>query len=226
MKEVLSKAGFVLDQSGETYEVNVPQGVQLQSEQPKPRVDYIKEIKQLAAEYKLADSQLAIAQVKQKRSVLRAKVKADGNVGALKTLLQWEKSRKLIKVGDADDYLLNELEMNDIPENRKCTCIRKLPGPGIPAVVGRKYKYTTRFDQSYKNKATKETGNVFYTFYMERTIERRAQISRQLAEKMAMGFMPKEDDFAKERVVIEKRELIESEFDKYFEVEDKLDIDL
>ena len=179
-------------------------------------------IQEVAKEYKGARTQIEIKRAKQAVLVLRREIKESEDINSLVTLLKWERSRKLISV--QDDYLLNQMEMDNLPDDRVCICKTKLPGSGIRAVVGTEYKYFQHYDENYINKATKVPGNNFFTFYVPKVISGDEQIDEALASKIKRGFHPEAKDYKEDRILINKYTLIESEFEKYFDIEDETEI--
>lgn len=163
------------------------------------------ELEEVKKEYKAAQTEIDIKKADQKRFVLKEKLKADRN--RFKRFLEWERSRNLISV--KDDYLLNELQAEDI--SNLCTCYRS-PSAGSFAEVGKEYKYSSYYDES-RNKE-------MYVVYVERFIAPEDQITPQLAWKMSQGFMPQESDYLPGKTQYRRTVLVESEFFKYFKVDE------
>lgn len=164
------------------------------------------DFKTLVYEYKVAESAIDIKKADQKRSVLR--VKLNDHPEKLIDFLKWERSRKIISVGD--NYLLNELEKEKL--DKRCTCIREIPSGGTHEQVGEEYPYLNYYDESRQMD--------MFTIYIDRTIAPEAQIDKKLAWKMSKGFMPQESDYAPEKVVWHRMTLNENEFNKYFKVDE------
>lgn len=178
--------------------------------------NFEKEIKEIQLEHKAASSQVELKVVEAKLIILRNKIKESQNEKDLKTLLTWERSRKIINVSDS--YLLNKLEMEAIPDHQVCICKRRLPSAGIRADVSGRYKYFTYFDEHYENKITKATGVNLYTFFIPVVIKGEEQLTSTLAAKLARNFMIHDSEYPPEKIVIHRHTLVESEFLNYFDI--------
>ena len=129
-----------------------------------------------------------------------------GNMEAsliLKTVLQWERSRKIINL--SDEYHLNEIEMGECTE--ECEQFSVIPAPFGTQIAGR-YPYRQYFDEG------KQT-NV-YVIFVPRVIAPEEQISKALDWKIKQGYMPAQEDYAPEKTVVHRRPLRQSEFNQYF----------
>lgn len=228
LKELATKEGieFSPNHSKKKMEELLSQnGVSFPKEEPVSSTTFlIQNIKNLALRHKKASTPVELKDVERDMKILRIKINEAQDNFALLEFLKWQRSRRLI--GLADDYLLNEMSMNQISDEQICKCIRKLPTTAIHAKVSNEYKYETYYDDSYVNKATKDVGNTFYVFYVPRVISGEEQVSRELDLKIKRGFMPSREDYANDREVIHRHVLIESEFEKYFEIDGNTPIEL
>lgn len=163
------------------------------------------DIDELISEYKMAESAVDIKRADQRRTVIKQKIKEDKD--ALKKLLLWERRRGIISV--ADDFLLNEIEEAEC--TKECECVRAIPSGGSFAEVGSRYKYKSYFDES--------RGKEVFVVFVVRTIAPEDQITKELAWKMSQGFMPERSDYLPPKLQVRRVSLVESEFNKYFNVE-------
>lgn len=118
-------------------------------------------------------------------------------------VLKWERSRKLINV--PDEYELNQWEMINECEN-ECECFQKMT-PGLRTEILGRYKYKKYYDE------TKESD--VYVTYVPVHIAPEEQITKELAWKISQGFMPKEEDYLPEKIVVRRFALRESEWKRY-----------
>ena len=164
------------------------------------------EVEELIKEYKYAESAIDLKKADQKRFILKGKIKDNAEL-TLK-VLKWERMRKII--GVADNYKLNELEKDEC--SKSCACIRTINSGGSFAEVGKEYPYLSYFDEG--------RGKEVFVIYVDRTIEPEAQISKELAWMMSQGFMPKMEDYAPAKTLWHRVAYVESEFVKYFSIEE------
>lgn len=199
MKELLIASGVEFQ---ETAEMEFKEGV-------KPSKNYSHhdlELDELIKEYKYAETPVDLKRADQKRFILKNKI--EDNAELTLKILKWERMRKIISV--ADNYKLNSLE-KDLCD-KTCMCIRTINSGGSFAEVSKEYPYLSYYDES--------RGKEVFIIYIDRTIEPEAQIGKDLAWKMAQGFMPEMKDFQPAKTQWHRVSYVESEFVKYFKVDE------
>lgn len=219
MLEVLAVNKLVPDKplyDGPPSSTNIP-AAQVDEPINIPKHDYTQEIKKAVFMYKNAQSAVELRFAKQELTVLKNKIKESKDELALRKILGWERSRKIISV--VDEYFLNSLEVQD-PKLELCLHHQKISGSGLHVQLGNEYKFKRQYDE--------QRGCEMFTFYVDRTIKRDEQIGTDLAWKMANGFMPDQKDFPPEKTVYHRFQLAEKEFKKYFQVigEESLDLSM
>lgn len=169
------------------------------------------EFSAVVAEFNRANTELEIRRANQSREVVKTKIRKAQDDQLLKRALLWERSHKVINI--SDNYELNAIESEEL--EAECECIQKLPSAGHHVYLGDKMKYKKYFDET--------RGKDMFIFYPVRTIDPEEQISKELANKMARGFMPQESDYAPPKDLVHRFTLVASEFLRYFKIyEDEL----
>jgi len=141
------------------------------------------------------------------KEVIKAKAIKQGNSQVYRKMLEWERSRRLIKV--VDEYALNEMESAEI--NDICVCFNQMVS-GRKVKLGQECRYRYYFDDSRQDDV--------YMVYVERTIEPEEQIAPTLERKLRMGFVPEPKDYAEPKTLIHSFTLVATEFDRHFKIQD------
>lgn len=160
---------------------------------------------------RIKDRDIKDARLKELKHVLNAlkkKVEGTGDEHSLKTVLQFARSRGMIDEHSADAYKLNEIEANEC--EMECECVSRIDASGFGASVLHTYPCKSHFDEA--------RGENVYTIYVDREVSPEEQIGAHLERKLNQGFLPEPKDYEAPKTLISRRQLRQSEFDKYFEL--------
>lgn len=166
------------------------------------------------------DHTFELSQLKKQLRTVKAQLGTDNkekinpeNRENIKTLLVWERQRKLL--GAQESYLLNELEYEDILKEVgkkdspwKTGVVRSTPPAAYYLNTGDEFIFRSDWDDI--------KGKNIMTFYVEVTKEPEDQITRELERKMKNNYVPGNDDFLPEKKLYKRFILVESEFKRYF----------
>lgn len=176
------------------------------------KVDFKEAFSKIKAEFNV----LKTEHDPQQRRVLKAQlekvlnpIKEAARTKELISILQWERSLKVLSVGD--EFKLNQIEYDEITpgeDQGEALCSNRIPGPGIQCQVGDKIKWKKYFDR--------ERDMDMYLFYAPKIITPEEQIQPALARKLAQGFHPEPSDYLPEKTIINTYTLSEKQFVKYF----------
>ena len=172
------------------------------------------ELKKMAAGYKLAETPYDIRKADQERALLRNSIKDSNNSASLLRLLKWE--RKHGYIAEGDKYFLNAHEA--VNAKGSCENKSKLPSPAYYTKVGNSYPYNTYFDEARESE--------MFVFYVDREVSPEEQISKELQWKMDNGYKPEKEEWEKPKTLWLRFTLRESEFKKFFRIEDALQIEI
>lgn len=129
----------------------------------------------------------------------------------LKQILEWE--RRVGVISRADKYKLNKLEWESITKTEdsgEAICKNKVPNSAFGCSIGTMIKFKSYWDEGRNDK--------MYTLFIPYIVEPEAQVSKELAFKMAHGFMPNPTDYEEPRTDYKRFDLRGREFDKYFDI--------
>jgi hypothetical protein len=147
-------------------------------------------------------------ELKKTLGILKNKVKDTDDEHSIKTVLQFARSRGMIDEHSADAYELNAIEAGEC--DQKCECVAKIDASGFGAEVLKTYPCSSHYDAGRNEEV--------YTIYLSREVAPEEQIERHLERKLAQGFLPEQKDYLPPKTLISRRQLRQSEFDKYFEL--------
>ena len=189
---------------------------EIMNEKPLPPIKDIgleASFKAITEEYKAQskskekNNHLRLGLILKKLEIVKAKIKANGMAQALHKVLGWERSRKVISV--KDEYYLNEVEAKEDLET--CTCKNQIAS-GRHCKLGETYKFKKHYDEDRQKDV--------YRIFVPREVPPEAQITKELSWKINQGFLPEQKDYLPTKILWHCFSLVETEFDKYFEVND------
>jgi len=152
---------------------------------------------------------IGINRVKKAAKALKLELLERGDKEDYFKVLKWERSRRLIDVND--EYALNDYEQSQIKD--RCLCVSKTP-VAIPAQVDEEYPY---FKEWYDSE---ERQCYMYTVYIKYIKAPEDQIGKALAWDIENGYKPDKSEYPKEKVLWRRHTWRESEFKRYFKVDD------
>jgi hypothetical protein len=161
-------------------------------------------VSDLDREFREVRTKADLAKFRKKITGIRKEL--DGDKDNLRKLFYFMRKRKMLSVEDT--YKLNALEIKDCTE--KATYVNKFFSPAQKCHIGEDYDFKCEYNE--------EKGTDIYTYYVKRTVPGESQIGKALEQKIARGFMPEQSDYPEDKVLIDRHQLVEGEFLKYFEV--------
>ena len=138
--------------------------------------------------------------------LLLTKLKAGGESTNLKKFLQWARGRK-IDCDRSDEYLLNKMERDAATGVALAV---KQPNTALKVNIGDEVRFSTLWDEG--------RGKNMYTFYPVVTISPFAQETKEVAANKAQGFKPEMSEYPPAYDQYHRFQLVDTEFEKYFEV--------
>jgi hypothetical protein len=180
-------------------------------------IDLGVKFRELTGDYEKADriDDKYVKQMKRRDALLeinaiKSELRELNATNSVTAILRWESQHQMLDL--QDDYELNMIEESECEHS--CECVAKLNAGGRYS-LGDMYKYKKQYDELRKS--------YVYIMYIHRTKAPNEQITPEIEAKLDMGYLARDlvNEYPKEKRLVRKDSLVESEWKRYFRHIDK-----